>query len=206
MGRAAGGFGESFRQQSVLKLPLLLREGFMNGNALIERADSDPKRSFERIRMGLRKALGRKAVADLTVELDEFALSSLIKRSIAFRAPNDTASSRKPGFFAWLMLRLFPFSFPFFCDSRIGEWVNFTSSAGISASGTQWSTSTLRKALLGMLASKASRGSCTMAMPPRLLTAKSPADPSSSPREDDANDPPAINPRALRKRGSMAGR
>ena len=65
----------------------------MNGNALIERADSDPKRSFERIRMGLRKAFGRKAVADLTVELDEVALSSLIKRSIAFRAPNDTASS-----------------------------------------------------------------------------------------------------------------
>ena len=86
VGRATGGFGESFRQQSVFKLPLLLREGFMNGDAFIERADSDPKRSFQRIRMGRRKALGRKAVADLTVELDEFALSSLIKRSIAFRA------------------------------------------------------------------------------------------------------------------------
>ena len=59
MGRAAGGFGESFRQQSVLKLPLLLREAFMNGNALIERADSDPKRSFERIRMGPSVRLSR---------------------------------------------------------------------------------------------------------------------------------------------------
>ena len=86
MGRAPGGFGESFGQENVLNLPLLLGKRFMNGNAFIESAHRDPERPLQRVGMSFRKALRRKAVTDLAVELDKFALSSLLKRSIAFRA------------------------------------------------------------------------------------------------------------------------
>jgi hypothetical protein len=134
---ATGGFGESFGQESVLNLPLLLGKRFMNVNAFIESAHRDPGRPLQRVGMSFHKALRRKAVTNLAVELDKFALSSLVKRSLHSGQTNDTASSRKPGFFAWLMLRLRPFSVPFFFQMRIRERVNFTNKDGISARGTQ---------------------------------------------------------------------
>lgn len=56
----------------------------MDGDALVERAHSDPEGSFQCIRVRGGQALGREAMADLAVELDEFALPRLIKRSVAF--------------------------------------------------------------------------------------------------------------------------
>ena len=87
--------------------------------------------------MCVRKALGRKAVADLAVELDEFALSGLIKRAVALGQTNDTASSRNPGFFAWLMSRFLPVSFALFSEFLILERVSLINSGGIFASGRQ---------------------------------------------------------------------
>jgi len=69
----------------------------------------------------------------------------------------------------------------------IGDYTDFYSSrehatnvGAMSASRSTASTATQRRAVRGILGYRASSGSCTMADPPRRLTASSPAVPSSS--------------------------
>ena len=137
VGRTTGCLRESFCQWCIFALPLALREGFVDGDSLVQGPHGDPESSFQRVRVRVRKVLGRKAMANLAVELDEFALSGLIKRPVALGQTNDTASSRNPGFFVWLMSGFLPFSFALFSEFFILERVSLINRDGIFASGRQ---------------------------------------------------------------------
>src|ERR1700726_5186830 len=73
--------------------------------------------------------------------------------------------------------------------------------SGISLNGKQRSGLSSRRALIGILGSRASPGSCTIARPPACSIAMSPCVPSTAPRQYDSDDARAIYARRRPEEG-----